>query len=61
MNELEELALSPITSAEDYVANFTNIIGRLDIAKSDLPEAQQVCTFIKGIVDPLHQPVVNKV
>ena len=42
MNELETLLLSSQTSAEDYIASFSDIIDRLEMAKSALAPAQQI-------------------
>jgi len=61
MNDLETLVLSENGTAEDYIALFTDIMERLDMAKSSLLPAHQVRSFIKDIIDPLYLPVVSKV
>ena len=61
MNELESLILSSQTSAADYITSFSDIMDRLEMAQSVLALAQQIRSFIKGIVDSNYQPVVKKV
>ena len=61
MNNLESLVLSSNLLAEDYAGSLSCIIGRLGREKSLLLLAYQICSFIKGITDPLYQLVVLKI
>ena len=61
MNELEMLVLIKNSTASSYIANFTDIMGRLELAGASLPISHQIRKFIKGIMDPHYSAVVNKI
>ena len=61
MNDLEILVLTKNNTASSYIANFTDIMRRLELAGASLPLSHQIRKFIKGIMDPHYTAVVNKI
>ena len=61
MNDLEMLALTKSNTASSYIATFTDIMSRLDLAGATLPMNHQIRKFIKGIMYPHYANVVNKI
>ena len=61
MSKLELLILSSQISVKDYITSFSDIMERLEIAQLVLARAHQIRLFIKGIIDPSYQLLVNKV
>ena len=61
MNELDSLLLSRESTAESYISSFADIMDRLDVANSSLPEDHQIRWFLKGVVDPHFLNVVSNI